>query len=198
MVVAHHRIRQVSRAIRDSSLRKSLTVDFETPDSETLLSMIEIDYKVYREDCLDTLDNAKAKLEKFPQTYAVLRLNGEVIGYSAMYPISGKTLAEAIRIGDMSDSEISCDSVDLSSRFLYISSITLLPEYQDGVATEYLREGLVNQIRRISLVLPQCEKIVANVVSDQGEKFFRRLGFTDMVENKSDLLILQRDLGGIA
>lgn len=145
---------------------------------------IEIDNIVYPIEYRGDYDTCLSWLEKNPDIYTMLLDNDRVIGYINAMPTreySFNYLNEIIKEGGVEIIPEEIFSYDDPRVFgIYICSIAILPSYQDTKAIDFLLGKFFMRLSEILGDKVNSLTFLAQVISEDGEKFCNRLGLIEI------------------
>jgi len=165
---------------------------------EYIDDIIKLDDDFYDTDYIWTNEYQLDVYKRNKDSFIAIELNGELIGYLNYLCIKDSTYNKII------ESNITIDDFELNEiveyqegdNYITINSIVIKKEYQDTNIIKYLTDGLLSKLK----VLEENNKHIAGIngiaISEDGIKFFKNLGFTNvkLLKDNNSLFYLDKDV----
>jgi hypothetical protein len=157
--------------------------------------MQELERKFYDDDHITLYEEAYKWYEKYPYTVCGLRGEGRIIGFINMFPIK-EHIFQAIKAGAFNDRDLVSDDIvnidkPIGSKVnMFLCCVLIDDEYRQTDALSIL---LAENIRYYKHIQTKIESIITDNVTDKGEAFSKRFGFTRVTESEFDSVIYMAD-----
>lgn len=148
--------------------------------SGMLYDILKLDSVVYAEELQGNLKTVKERYEKNKDCLILLYEERALIGYAYIVPITKTLETKIIENDELYDDNITANDITEYSKegnILYLMSVVILPEFQNGVATSMLANGIVNFVNDKEENGYHIQKTLATTVGDSGYKFLEKLNF---------------------
>jgi hypothetical protein len=144
------------------------------PSIELIKQAIDLDRLVYKNPVdVGDIDKCKSWIKKNNQIYTFLLNEDKLIGYINFMPVT-ETCYEDFKQGIIRDSDISSKDIvkfsnESPNKCIFIS-IVIHPDYQNGLEIRLLLKGFFNKLKLLKTENFNISHIVADCVSNIGEK----------------------------
>lgn len=160
-----------------------------------LYDILKLDSIVYAEELQGDIKTVKERYEKNKDSFVLLYEEKALIGYACIIPIT-KMLAEKILEDDelYDDNITSADILEYKKEdnILYLMSVVISPEFQNGVATGTLANGIINFLNDKEENGYHIQTTLATTVGDSGYKFLEKLNFKFKRKLSSGYRVVER------
>jgi hypothetical protein len=155
---------------------------------DDLKEMICLDQKVYSYEDAGVFDKCKMWYEKNSDIYTVIKHNNKIIGYINFMPLR-QDFYESYKHGEVSDVDISekniCKYEAKKEYNCLLTSIVIDSDYRGGEVVKILWQVFLSKLKKMEEKQIKIKKVLADCVSQDGEKFVKRLGLEFIVEGKN-------------
>jgi hypothetical protein len=165
---------------------------------EYIDDIIKLDDDFYDTDYIWANEYQLDVYKRNKDSFIAIELNGKLIGYLNYLCIKDSTYNKII------ESNITIDDFELNEiveyqegdNYITINSIVIKKEYQDTNIIKYLTDGLLSKLK----MLEENNKHIAGIngiaISEDGIKFFKNLGFTNvkLLKDNNSLFYLDKDV----
>jgi hypothetical protein len=152
-----------------------------------LKESILLDKDTYEDKDAGILELCLSWYQKNPLVYTVIKCNDEVIGYINFLPLK-KSCYMLYKSGKIHDWQIKPKDIDNyipnNAYNCLLTSIVLKEEYRDGQTVKLLWNGFLEKLQNFKKQNINIDYVLADCVSDDGEKFVKKLGFYFVCEHE--------------
>lgn len=162
-------------------MSKFSVIEGSSVTAEDILQACMLDQMVYEEEYYVTLQQCLEWHKKNDRIYTMIRDNTtkDIIAYVNMSPVT-KEYYDKIKSGQFIDTYLPPDAiVDYflpDTYYLYFSSIVVHPDYQNSTVFLILFNAITQKFLELGKEQILIEKIVADAVSEKGQKFCELFG----------------------
>ncbi len=158
-----------------------------------------LDKMVYDEEYYVTLDRCLEWFKRNNEIYSMLKdkATGKIVAYINVSPVSDEYY-ELIKSGAFIDTYLPPQAIiayDMPSLYnIYFSSVVLHPEYQNTGAFKPLFDAVVNKFIRLGESDIFMKRMVADAVTEKGEKFCLLFGMKKISNSQHNSTIYEVNL----
>ncbi len=163
--------------------------------SDYLEQMIKLDSDSYDQIDMGTYDTCMSWYRVNNDMYTILLIDEMVVGYINFIPLN-KHKYDEFRMGKTRDSELT--SNDITSfvagniHSCLLMSVVIKREFRNGDAVKILTQSWLNKLRKFKENNIYIDRIVADCVSKDGEKYIEKLGFSKVCVSNHNTLIYEK------
>lgn len=149
---------------------------------EMIYQAVNIDAVVYQKEFHSSYDKCLKWWKKNPNIYVMVQDDNtkKIVGYINVMPLTD-LYYNKIKNGEIIDTNIPIEEIQTykpNGKYnVYFSSIAILPEYQNTNAFKTLLKGLCNNINQLKQQKISFSNVIADTVSEIGEKFCKKMNF---------------------
>lgn len=175
---------------------KYIVVDGKQVTIDDIAEAVSLDKMVYEEEYFVTIRQCQEWYRKNPQIYTMVKdtASNSVIAYINASPVTHEYY-EKIRSGEFIDAYLPADAIvayDFPDIYnLYFSSIVVHPDYQNSTVFMTLFNAIVEKFLQLGRQEIMIASIVADAVSEKGEKFCRLFGMEKLKTSSHESSIFE-------
>ena len=166
-----------------------------SPTPDELKTALELDKQVFPKDRCAKYSVCRFWLQKNPESFIILKYSNQVIGYVCFLPlaqpafkkyINGEIHEYVLRSKDIQkyDPGLECDCL--------FCCIIIDKNFRDGEAIKYLTKGYENLLLSLKKRKIKIKNIIADCITNDGEKFVQRMGFTQLKRTSEGVLYIKK------
>ncbi|GGE69073.1 hypothetical protein [Priestia taiwanensis] len=162
---------------------------------EDFKDMQELERNFYDDNHITPYEEAYRWYKAYPYTVCALRDNSTIIGFINMFPVK-EHIFEALRAGTFNDRELLLEHIinidePIDGKInMFFCCVIIDKEYR---RTDALRILLRESICYYKHIERHIDSIITDNVTDKGEAFSKRLGFTKVTDSQFDSIIYMGD-----
>lgn len=170
------------------NIKKNLTLD-------DFKEMSRLEKMFYDEDHIAPSEEVQLWYEKFPHAGIVMEDEGKIIGFTDVFPIKDY-IFEELKKGTFNDKNLEAEDIaDLESMKpgdktnMFIGCILILPEYRKTSALYDMLKAHVEYYDQFAKKGIIIENIIADAVSEAGQRYGLKIGFKKVIDTIYDSII---------
>lgn len=165
-------------------------------DDSLIYDLIEIEKDVYKKEYCGKYEMIHDRFHRYKDMFILAYDNDKVIGYLCFFPISNSLEYEIIYTENFHDDDIEPkDIVEIEkNNNIYLISIALYKRYHRKGIGKLMMSSFFDKMRTEKKVGHNINKIIASVVTVEGETLLNKYGFklvNDLMEKKNYKLYIK-------
>lgn len=159
----------------------------ENTPVDIIYDLLEIEKKAYLPHHRGEFSSIEKRFVKNKEMLALIYDDEQLVGYLCFFPVSRQLHHQIVSEGLYRDDDILPEDVEgyTDCTYLYIISIAVTPDYQNGAPARMLMSALWDFLKGKEAEGIHVQDITAAAVTPDGERFLRRTGF-EMIHNHED------------
>lgn len=154
---------------------------------DIVYDLLEIEKKAYLPHHRGEFLSIKRRFEKNKEMLALIYDDSRLAGYLCFFPVSKELHDEIASKGLFRDDDIQPEDVAeyTACTYLYIISVAVAPDYQNGTAARMLTQAMWDFLKKKEEEGVFVQDITAAAVTSDGERFLHRTGL-EMIHDHGD------------
>ena len=168
-----------------------------TPTPEELKIALELDKQVFPKNRCAKYSVCRFWLQKNSESFILLKYENQIIGYVCFLPLTpaafkkyfnGEIHEYALRSKDILKYTLGleCDCL--------FCCIIIDKKFRDGEAIKHLVKGYENLLLSLEKRKIKIKNIIADCITNDGEKFVQRMGFTESKRTSEGALYIKSEI----